>query len=159
MPITFDIPGGTATFRDKLSTERQRRPVKRAALAAAAAIAKLPPSRPDDDDTPIGELIGRLPLDRDEADSLFRLYDATIVAFLESWTLDRPLPDEDGLLDLDSDLYDALVAAAARLPGDAATDTVDFSPQPKVDNSTPTDNSGSSDGLSTADPELQSTLR
>lgn len=136
---TVDIPGGTATFRDKLTTERHRRPIKRAAFRAAGAISKLPQERPDEGG--IKELLAALPLTRDEADSLLDLYDATILAFLESWTLDRPLPTcEDDLLDLDSEVYDALQDAASKLQTPDAVADTDFSPVPKE----PEDHTGNS---------------
>lgn len=136
---TVEIPGGTATFREKLTTERQRRPIKRAAFAASSAIAKLPTERPEDGS--IQELLATLPLSASEADSLLSLYDATILAFLESWTLPRPLPQsDDDLLDLESELYDALQDAASKLQSPEATADTDFSPVPKDSETAPTGN-------------------
>lgn len=135
MSVTIEIPGGQATFRELLDTERQRRPLKLAAAAAASAIAKLPD---DDAEGSVRDRLAALPLSVAEAQSLMDLYDATIVAYLQSWTLDRPLPDTDGLLDLPPDLYDALVEAASKLKAPSETDFDPTNPRAPGADSTPT---------------------
>lgn len=136
--LTVEIPGGTATFRDKLTTERQRRPIKRAAFAGSSAIAKLPDLE-DGDEKKLTEQLASMPLTEDEADSFMGLMDATILAFLESWTLDSPLPtSRDDLLDLDADVYDALVETARSLQSPEATQETNFEPGPAGDGDTPT---------------------
>ncbi len=129
--ITVDIPGGTATFRDKLTTERQRRPIKRAAFVASGAIAKLPQAAESGppDDTKLAEQLGALSLTAEEADAVMGLMDATILSFLESWTLDAPLPGSpDDLLDLDAEVYDALVEQARKLQATDSVAETDFEP-------------------------------
>lgn len=87
-----------------------------------------------------------------EPRALMRVQDATIVALLASWTLDRPLPALDTLDDMPSDVYDALQEACAARGREVAeaVDGPDFGPTP--DQSSPTSPSGASARVSRAKP-------
>lgn len=83
----IDLPGGAwAQLRDPDTiTERQRRPIKAAMIAAGSS----------------GEFQAAL------ADGIF---DHLVLALLESWSFDAPVTAE-GLLDLPGSAYDALTKA------------------------------------------------
>ncbi len=109
---TVDIPGGTAVLREKQDIKvRQRQLVEAAYIPASAAMAKLPGN--------IEELkdfdLSKSDITISEAQTLFDLQSATIVAALASWTLDAPLPTMETVGDLDQDVYDELGAATASL--------------------------------------------
>jgi hypothetical protein len=141
---TVEIPGGTAELRDRLDIKiRHRRMIEAAAVAASAAMAKLP------DNIPAEQLkqteVETLSLTRQEATTLFELQDATIVASLASWTLDEPLPNLDTIGDLEQDVYDALALATSEVGANvAAPENFDASPDPE----SPTQPSDDTDGVS-----------
>lgn len=76
-------------------------------------------------------------LTRDELRTFIEFQEATAFAFLESWTLDRPLPETpDDFQDLPRPLYDAIMQHAARLSftdADTAEFTVDALPDDLTD--------------------------
>lgn len=118
MSTTHDIPGGTATFREQSElSERQKRAVMRAstlmpsdAITAPAIAVDGEVVDGDAQSVSVRELSGA------ELDGMWSFADQFILAYLESWTLDRPLPKtDDDLLDLPGDLYDALQAAIANV--------------------------------------------
>ncbi len=126
---TVDIPGGTAELREKLDMKvRHRRLVESAALAAASAVAKLPGDREELEALDMS----KLDLTKDEADGLFALQDATIIATLASWTLPDALPTVGTVQDLDQELYDALAAATSDIGTSIATG-IDFDPSSPAD--------------------------
>ena len=144
---TIEIPGGTATFRDKLTTERQRRPIKVAASAASDAIGEVADQIVDGDVKPEDVKMSDIHMDLAGAASMATFQDAVILAYLESWTLPQPLPTSiDAMLDLDPDVYDALSVEAARiyaLPGPKDTSVDLEMNSPSLDES-PTGGSTSS---------------
>ena len=150
MSKSFDIPGGTAVFREQLTTERQRRPLKVAMMGIPDIIdiAKdLPEGMEDKTLEEIGEAMKEAGVEVDmtggRAVAFLDVQDAVILAYLESWTLDRPLPKTmDEVLDLDSDLYDALTKSASEVYGTAKSPDVNTEVQPGLEN--PTDESSSS---------------
>lgn len=77
------------------------------------------------------------------------LQDAGIVAFLENWSLKRPLPTIEDVQDLPRDLYTVLSDAAKPLITANVVTHEDFSPQPGLEN--PTDGSS----LSSDTPSLE----
>lgn len=151
---TVDIPGGTAELREGADLKvRHRRLIEAAAIAAGAALPKLP--------TNLEELesldIATLDLSIEETNSLFALQDATIVAAVASWTLPGPLPTLETAGDLDTAVYDAL-AEATREMGAATATGVDFDPpdpsSPGFEDSptVPSDGSGSGSRADQASP-------
>ncbi len=162
---TVDIPGGQATFREQgvdRVTGRQAKILRAAALAAATAFDGLPEilfGGPDDEtdaqrDERVRKALARQKqsaLTIEQAMTLDNSREAAVVALLESWTLDEPLPTLDTIGELDSDLYDALVDYVGGVSSMSFNEN--FSVQPKVDNSTPTDDCGSSSGSSSTDPQ------
>jgi hypothetical protein len=110
---------------------RHRRTIQAAALAAAGAIAKLPADMPKDPAEAAKLDMGSLGLDFAESDALLALQDATIVALLSAWSYPEPLPTMATVGDMETDVYDALMAAtAATGAAVAAGASVDFDPDP-----------------------------
>lgn len=131
MPATvIDIPGGQATLRDPGSlTKRQKRLLESVFLRLAPAVPKFAAYAASGDGAVLPELAVS------EVDLTFELQDLAIITFLESWTLDRPVPTADTVGDLPEDLYDALEKACSPLvlaPGP------DFSPNPSQEPGSPT---------------------
>jgi len=153
-----EIPGGTARLRSKLVSERQFRIVETAFMAANSAIKKVREAVPEserEDPNALGAAFEKVSLSRQEAAAILDLQDAAIVAFLESWTLPRPLPTMDTVGDLERDLYRALAEATRGLGASAALGHVDFSPQKPGEN--PTGSSESSGTPSEAGADNPST--
>lgn len=158
MSTIVKLPGGaTATLRDPASLKvRQRRIIEVAGLSAANIISRIPQESAGGSPDEIEGAIGSLELSRADSTALMDLQDATIVAFLESWTLPQPLPTMDTVGDMDLDVYDALAQATKELGAPLAAGTVDFSPKPMTVDS-PTVPSSSSDTHLTADPQTTPT--
>lgn len=156
MPTTVKIPGGEAVLREPEEMRgRDRLVVKAAAVAASAALAKVPDGvyeeRPgessEDRDKRLREAFEDVDWDYAEALAIQELRQATVVARLVSWTLPEPLPTMGTIGDLPGDLYDALVEAAG---GEVSLGT-DFEATPDRDR--PTGGSNDSAGLSTGAAE------
>lgn len=152
MGQTVEIPGGTAVLRGKEELRgRDRTLVKAAFMAASNALDKLPKSVMDGkrEDETQEQAVLRLSRDMagvaltwQESLALLEVRQATVVALLESWTLDRPLPTMATIGDLPGDLYDALDEAIGGVAGLASG--VNFEPTP--DEESPTRPSGASSG-------------
>lgn len=144
MSVTVDVPGGTATLRSDRSelTQRRLRPIELVAarvggdtvqrLQTAARIwcdGDLIDDRSGQKDD-AGDLVFTgedVHLTERQLELLSRMGDAVAWSLLESWTLDRALPDTpDGLLDLPSDLYQALVSETAKLNAKIGTGGFDL---------------------------------
>jgi hypothetical protein len=114
--IEFDVPGGTVRFREhKEVTARGRRHMMLLASEIEPNRFRMIIAAADDE-----AMLRELELTRPERELLLTFPDATILALLESWTLDLPLPrtlDEVG--DLPAELYDALNAVATKMNADA----------------------------------------
>jgi len=109
---TVDIPGGTAVLREaKDLTVRQRRMAESAIIAAASILVKLPA----DPSQLTSRTIAELGLTQEEADHVYEMQDAAIVAALESWSLPDPVPTLATVGDLKGELYDALAKASEGL--------------------------------------------
>ena len=125
-----------------------------AAVAASPLLAKLPQDVATRQALSEAEVLA-LGVSRKEADSLFELQDATIIAVLASWSLEDPLPDMDTVGDIDVDVYDALKQATAELGAEITAETFD-PPDPRSDGFTdsPTtpsaDSSNGSEGAGTS---------
>ena len=141
---TVEIPGGNAQLREKHEIKvRHRRLVESASVGAAVALAKLPSDEAELEAATLADL----DLTTDEADGLFKLQDATIVAALDSWTLPDPIPTLATVGDLDPDVYDALAEATRELGTAIATEENFDPPAPNSEEfaSSPTDRSGDSE--------------
>ena len=105
-------------------------------------------------------LLTSMRLDVDQAMAFDDLKEATVVATLHDWTLDRPLPTLETIGSLPSDLYEALLKAVAGISVDAeenmsATRAPDLT---AIDESSdPTGESGSSSDSSQTEPQSTQT--
>ena len=131
---TVEIPGGTANFREADDLRaRDSDLIEAAAYAAAPALSRLPAEvlGPQDDEDEAAaaarftDAVKEVNFNLDEWLLLTQMRRATIVATLESWTLDRPLPTMATIGDLPRDLIAALDQAIGGVPVQAHTD---FSP-------------------------------
>lgn len=135
MPTTAPIPDGSATFRDKLKV-RQRNLIEDAQAALVTLVGKLPPEvvrllTGEVETLPEGTTIQLSAEDGREMQRLQReVQEARLVAYLESWTYDRPLPTTETLGDEDEDVYDALMAALDALEAARQPTSVDLSETP-----------------------------
>lgn len=143
------IPGGEATLRDKIVSERHHRQLERAGMKVAPVLKKLQPivgdiegqstaETADATDTALAlaALSDDMPtLNDTELDLLYELQDTIIILFLESWTLPKPIPTLETIQDLDRETYTALSEATKTLGAEVMTQTPDFSPTP--DKTTP----------------------
>lgn len=129
---TVEIPGGTATIRDPDELRAKDADlIEAAAYAASPALQKLPPellAAAGSDDDPaeaaakFGEAVKDVHFTMDEWLLLTQMRRATVVATLDSWTLDRPLPTMQTIGDLPRDLMAALDTAMGGVPVQARTD-------------------------------------
>ena len=162
---TVPIPGGTAQLRERSELRgRDENLIKAASMAAAKAVAKVAGI----DDTPKEgetkeEATARAEAEAEAVDltwqeslSLLELRQAVMVAVLEHWTLDKPLPTMATIGDLPAELYNALDEA---IGGEAIQMGTDFSPpdDPAELKLSPTGDSESSDTASRDGVESQST--
>lgn len=154
---TVNIPGGSATLRDKEDTkQRHKRLVQSAAIAAAPLLSKLPEDVAERESMTEAEVMA-LAANRQEVESLFELQDATIVALLMSWTLPDPLPDMDTIGDLDPEVYEALSKAVSSLGSQLQAESFDpVAPDSKEFEASPTDPSSDSDNGSRGVTALRS---
>lgn len=154
--LTVPIPGGSADLREHTEIKvRHRRLVESASVGAATALAKLPSDQAELEAATLADL----DLTEAEADNLFRLQDATIVAALDSWTLPDPIPTLATVGDLDPEVYDALAEATREL-GTAIAGAEDFEPSNPADpnfTATPTPPSSDSEARLREDPAPAST--
>jgi len=146
---TVEIPGGTARFREGRSEMRGRDDllISAASAAAASVIAKVPENTPIEGETPAQAeeralgMLQDMQLTWQEAQAMLEVRQAMVVATLESWTLEQPLPTMANIGDLPGDLYQALLAASEEVPVEAVAT---FEPDP--DEASPTPPSSASDG-------------
>lgn len=140
MSYTVEIPGGTATLLDaddELSVRREHL-IEKYGMAAASLVAKLPA----DADPAKPETLTGFNITPDEAQLIINMYDAILIALLESWTLDRPLPTMDTIGDLPASIYRPLMTAVRGNPGAAGGVNFDATP----DKDSPTGPSSNSSG-------------
>jgi hypothetical protein len=155
---TVDIPGGQATLREKQDIKvRHRRLIEAAGIEAAPLLAKLPNDQASKAALTESQVLA-LGISKQEANSLFELGDATIVAALAAWTLPDPLPTLATIGDLDPELYEALSTACAQLGADLTQET--FEPPPPGSpgfEASPTEPSDASDSDSEGTERSEST--
>lgn len=146
MSQSIPIPGGYAVFRENLKV-RQRRLIETAGIQAVRALGKLPNEVTKGEIDPTTVALDALDLSDSEADSIFFIQDAAILAYLESWTLDRPLPTKETIGDLEVELYDALVEGARKVQ-EKAPPVVNFATTSPKDTDSPFSSSELSNGHS-----------
>lgn len=122
IPLVIPVPGGLAKFHKPGDlTPRQSRELEiigaellpRMAQLAKAQRVTLDGQTVDASDVLDGPPVG---LSRNELRSFFEFQEACAWAFLESWTVERPMPQTpDDFADLPRDLYDAVIAHASKL--------------------------------------------
>lgn len=171
MATEVEIPGGKAFFRergvDPIPGDSVKL-IKSAYRAARVTLAEFPQffeeQREGESDEEYEERIAGMMkgvvLTTEQAMVWEELREATVVATLKSWTLDRPLPTLRTIGDLDQDLYEALLDAAGGI-GAQQLET-DFSvKRDKIDPATgeefPTGGSSDSEWPSETDRESPST--
>lgn len=173
MKEDIEIPGGRATFWEPSDEDMPGRGVKVLKAAAAAAVSQLaefpeifePPREGETAEQRterLSERLNGMALNIDQAMALDNLREATVVATLKSWTLDRRLPTLDTVGDLPHELYEALLElvggmSAAQLEENFNPTGDALNPLGDPNDRTPTGDSGSSDGPSKADLESTQT--
>jgi hypothetical protein len=116
----IQIPGGTASFRERGKDEIPGRAIKlirAATMSAMSALSDYPeifegPRKGESDDDRTERLNERLKgvlLSTQQAMIWDNVREATVVGLLASWSLERPLPTLDTIGDLPEDLYLALL--------------------------------------------------
>ena len=143
---TVEIPGGTAVLREREDVKvRHRRLIESATVPAMPALVKVSPDpcvkckgsgkAAKGRDCPVcggsGTVAKADPeqLTAQEANDLFALQDATIVALLVSWTLPDDIPTLGTVGDMDPVIYDALAEATRTVGASvAAADSFDETP-------------------------------
>lgn len=147
-----EIPGGIAHFRERGQDEIPIRAQKIMGAAMVAAQSNFPDTPGMFEPGPEGETeeqrekrlgIERTAMSAEQVLALMALQEASVIGFLNDWTLERPLPTLQNLPDLEEDLYMALMGAVGGIASSDLVDSVDFSPKPLEEGETPT--SGSSD--------------
>ena len=126
----IDLPGGHwADLRGKDEmTVRGRRGILVISSKLGPALPKLQGATPDTD-------LLDLDLTEEQIDTVIRLQEATVVAFLAAWSLPDPLPTIATVGDMNADLYDTLSIATAKDGADIASLSLDMGtggePDPK----------------------------
>lgn len=151
MSSTVDIPGGTAELFDRNElTPRRRIPAKALLYRADDLLAKIASARtltkPDGESDTRPALSGEdVRLTQYEAETLEHLQYATTWGWLKSWTLDIPFPTTwEDLLDVPSDVTDALNAAVQKLGNPEVADDFEMSAETLTDKGSFTGGPGSS---------------
>ncbi|HVA08723.1 MAG TPA: hypothetical protein VNG12_18470 [Acidimicrobiales bacterium] len=131
------IPGGTAKLRDEGDlTPRQKKALKDAAFAVGPVYQRLRAQGTE-------RALQESSLSATDLRRIRELKEATVCALLDSWSLDAPLPTESTIADLETELYDALVALIEAEPDNTATD-FSVNPDPKAPTSGADGSSGTS---------------
>lgn len=164
MSRIVEIPGGSATIRAPEDVkQRARRQLETAAVLAAPIYQRINAKRKELERERGGPVkpedlnLTEVELSREDFDLMYEVQTATILAYLESWTLERDLPrTAEELDDLPASLYDALKLATSQDGADAIA-PVDFSVSP--DPESPTEGDSASSKSSREDGESPSITR
>lgn len=113
MSTIVELRGGVAVLRDDAElSNREVKHLRRAAKTATSIALKLRELGYIEDNPESFEVISLLPDEEYENLDLFQR--TCVIVRLESWTLDRPLPETvDEVDDLPLDIFNVLTAAAA----------------------------------------------
>ena len=167
MAKEITIPGGKAFFREKY-TGRGIKLMRSAGLSAASNLSEYPelfePARRGESEEERTERLGKIKLRIDPIQAQFwdNMREATVLASLESWTLDLPLPTStEELEELDGDLYEALLDAVGGMSAKDLETNFNptgekLDPNSPLDEQSPTTGSESSSGPSSESPLLGS---
>lgn len=138
MSRSIEIPGGHATIRSPEDVKQKaRRRLEMASILASPVYKQINDARKKIEQEK-GEKVEPgdvnlidLGLTREDFDAMYEVQTATVLAYLESWTLERDLPKTaDELDELPAGLYDAL-REGTTVDGADAVAPVDFSPDPR----------------------------
>jgi hypothetical protein len=146
MSHTIEIPGGTAEMYDAGElTPRRMRPVQELALQLGNLLGRLAEARnisgaaEATDGAALGLTGPDVEIDARQAKLLATFSDLVTFMWLKSWSLSEPLPaTADDLLDLPSDVYDALSKEAAKLQATPAADKFELGDATAHDTDSPT---------------------
>lgn len=166
-----EIPDGKALFLERGHDEIPGRAVKliRAAAASAATQFSEYPElleAPREGETVeqrterLTPRLSGLTLNVEQAMAWDNLREASVVALLKSWTLDRPLPTLATIGTLPEPLYDALLDAVGGISADELVERFEPNPEridPETGEERPTTAFDGSDGVSKAEAESPST--
>lgn len=154
--------GGWAELRsaDEIKSVRLRRILRSASTAAIGAMRKIPDDLPKDADALAEVDMGAIGLTFDEAESLQRLQEVAVVAFLARWSLKDPLPTTATVGDMDDDLFQEIALAtqadAAKFLSTPDRNPPDFDPTPEDTPGNPTGRDFDSTPTSSAREEAAS---
>ena len=165
MSRVVEIPGGSATIRGKDEVQqRARRRLEAALIDVGPAFKKINDKRREMarekgmEVAPEEVNLSDAGLTREDFDAMYEMQTATILAYLQSWSLEREMPKtQEELDDLPVGLYDALRAATVPEGADAVVERVDFEPHPDADR--PTEGGTGSGSRSRAGRASSSTQR
>lgn len=150
MSRIIEIPGGSATIRSPEDVkQRARRRLEMASIVASPVYKRINDARKKLEQEqghkvePGDVNLMDLGLTREDFDAMYEVQTATVLAYLESWTIERELPKTAEELDeLPAGLYDALREGTATDGADAVA-PVDFSPDPHPESPTDGDSASS----------------
>ena len=165
LPVTADSPNGGKAFFSEKDTGAGRKKLRAAGVSARMNLAEFPelfePRREGESEEARAERIEamRIKLTPEQAEFIDTLKEATVLAQLQSWTLEIPVPKSVAELEaLDGDLYDFLLESTVETP------ETDFSPtgerlrtEQPLDEQSPTGASSSSSEASLETPPLTQT--
>lgn len=129
MTRRVELPDGQwAELRDKTEvTVKGRRGIQVIAAGISPALQKLKQNSKEGESPTDVDMLA-LGLSEPEMDAFMRLGEATIVAFLASWSLPDPLPTLDTVGDMRAELFDALGEATKEDGAAVANLSLDTSP-------------------------------
>lgn len=104
----------------------------------------------------VDDLTAKGALTFDEARSLQRVQEVTVVAFVVAWSLKEPVPNVDTVGDMREEIYD-VIAEATQKDAAAALQGVNFDPTPRDESGNPSGPASDSNGHSKAGDESPST--
>lgn len=155
MSKEIEIPGGTAMLRDELNV-RQRAAFQAASVAIPrdyrhalgnlieAAKAQAGPDA--DEDAMRAAVVGKFDEIEWTEEAFLAMHHVNVVnawAYLESWTIDRPLPSTPAEIEeLPTSIFDALVAATKARTAEMILEDAGFTPDGAADPDSPTEPSG-----------------
>lgn len=149
MSKELTLPSGEkAYFREK-PTGNGKKKLRGAGISVATNLSDYPElfetrEGESDEDRATRMAAIKMRLTPEQGEFLDVIREATVLALLESWTLDRPLPKTaEELGEIDGDDYDALLDFVMEIPG--ATKDTDFSVVPPTEANAEDPTSGSSD--------------
>lgn len=137
------IPGGMAELRDKLTVGGQQE----LQLISFKLVEAVKQSRPPGTNSPLDtDALKKAEMSAELLSALFEIQMNSVLVFLKSWNLEEPLPTQETIRDMDSDVYEAIVKHTSPMAMAAANGTK-FEPaitEDGIDLANPTENSSNS---------------